>query len=328
MLLLLLEGLKNAADITIVLDERMSLPDGCEFAGRVLHVKPSLLARLRFEWRLRQLITEDNTLLCMGNLPPLFAKKGYQQVFVQNRYLVDDVPLNSFRLPVRMRLMIERWWLRSRSGQVNRFIVQTPTMQQLMLSSLGVVADILPFAASMSDNNWGCSDNKKQYDFLYVASGEPHKNHQRLIEAWVKLAGEHYFPSLCLTLDSKQFPDLCGSIRTQIEEHGLNIWMSGQLSHVEVQSLYWRSAAMIYPSLFESFGLPLIEAVMAGLPILASDMTYVSDVIRPTDQFDPLLSDAIADAVSRFSFQPASLSIDLLSSDEFLKQVFRKDGER
>lgn len=325
LLLSLLEVLKDDADVTFVLDTRMPLPEGANLKGKVYRVKATLFSRLWFEWRLRRFVAPDTLLLCMGNLPPLFAHQGLQQVFVQNRYLIDDVSLASFPLPVRIRLMIERWWLRSRSGYVKSFIVQTPTMQRLIKNVLGVDAEVFPFAAIASDIKLDHSDKSSRYDFLYVASGEPHKNHKRLIEAWILLAEKKIFPSLCLTLDEKRFPDLCVWISAEIKQYHLNISITGECSHNEIRHLYRQSSAMIYPSLFESFGLPLIEAAIAGLPILASNSSYVTDVIRPTDQFDPVFPNSIADAVCRFSFQPASMNVDLLSASEFLQRTFNRD---
>lgn len=63
--------------------------------------------------------------------------------------------------------------------------------------------------------------------------------------------------------------------------------------------MYGQSRAAIYPSLFESFGLPLLEAKEAGLPVLASERDYVRDVIEPNITFDPLSPLSIARAVMR-----------------------------
>jgi len=328
LLLTLLERLKGREDVLFVLDARMQLPESCPLAGQVYRVKATLPARLRCEWRLRGLIKPDTWVLCMGNLPPLIAHQGFQQIFVQNRYLIDHVSLGSFPWPVRLRLTVERWWLRSRAKYVQRFIVQTPSMQRLIRNRLGRDAEVLPFAATKTNiKEQPVSVKGKHYDFLYVASGEPHKNHKTLLEAWIKLAEKDLFPSLCLTLDAACFPELCADISVEIKKYGLNIAMLGACSYAEIQQLYRHSAAMIYPSLFESFGLPLIESVHAGLPVLASKLTYVTDVIRPTDQFDPLSSGSIADAVCRFSFQAASLNIDLLTADGFLQQTFMGGAE-
>ena len=54
---------------------------------------------------------------------------------------------------------------------------------------------------------------------------------------------------------------------------------------------------MIFPSFYESFGLPLIEARQANLPILASDLEYVHEICAPVATFDPTLAESIAEQV-------------------------------
>lgn len=328
LLLPLLQALKNSPDVIFVLDARMILPEDCRLLGDVYRIKPTILSRLWCELRLPFLVTSNMLLLCMGNLPPLFVRHGFQQVFVQNRYLVDDLSLAVFPLSVRIRLTVERWWLRFRFRRIDRFIVQTPTMQRLMKKSFGVDAEALPFVSIEAGKELSCNKDGKRYDYLYVASGEPHKNHKTLVKAWINLAEHGSFPSLCLTLDTKQFSSLCTWISTVIQKHSLNILLIGECSHDKIMHVYSQSSAMIYPSLFESFGLPLIEAVVAKLPVLASNESYVHDVIIPSAVFDATSSNAIADAVRSFDSKSASLSIDLSTANEFLAQVFSKVDKR
>jgi glycosyltransferase involved in cell wall biosynthesis len=58
-----------------------------------------------------------------------------------------------------------------------------------------------------------------------------------------------------------------------------------------------QSEFLIFPSLAESFGLPLLEAANAGCKILAADLAYVYDIIVPTDVFNPLEVESILLAV-------------------------------
>ncbi|MDA9221646.1 glycosyltransferase, partial [Methylophilaceae bacterium] len=81
----------------------------------------------------------------------------------------------------------------------------------------------------------------------------------------------------------------------------------GYLIHSEIIKLYNQSNALIYPSLLESFGLPLVEASQLNLPILASELDYVRDVIDPIEVFDPTSPISISRAVKRFAgfyYQP------------------------
>lgn len=74
----------------------------------------------------------------------------------------------------------------------------------------------------------------------------------------------------------------------------------GQLDTEPLRTLYHQGDALIDASTLESFGLPLIEAKLAGLPVIAPELDYVRDVIVPDQTFDPGSPRSIARAVKRF----------------------------
>ena len=324
LLLPLLLNLENRDDTLFVLDNRLTLPDDWKPEGELMIVKPSIFSRLFMELCLWVKIKPESQLLCMGNLPPLFAWNGKVTVFVQNYYMVNKESLVGLSFIIRNRIRFERLWLRFLASNVNRFIVQTETMAKLLKKTLDRAADVLPFVDLMPINPTKaiCSQTKKQFDFIYVASGEPHKNHKQLLLAWVELTKLNYFPRLCLTVDKHLFPELCEWIDVCVRQHHLQVVIVSNLSQEEVQMLYKKSKVLIYPSKFESFGLPLIEAVSMGLPVLASDLSYVYDVINPSMTFDPLSSESIASSVMNFSNNNASFSVKFYTSQEFLNEVF------
>lgn len=321
LLLPLLDSLANASDVIFILDERLKLPKGFHFEGKVYRVKATVISRLWLEWSLRSLLSPEMLLLSMGNLPPFFAHNGEQHVFIQNRYLIDLLPLDGFSWEERLRIIVERWWLKSRAKYVTSFIVQTDTMRGLLRRSLKKNAVVLPFAGVVETPQIERPFQREyRYDYIYVASGEPHKNHKKLIEAWIDLAEMEAFPSLCLTLKAERFPELCAWIESAIKKYSLKIFVVGEHSHKETMNLYSVSKALIYPSLLESFGLPLIESTMLGLPVLASNSDYVWDVVVPSDTFDPVNAQSIANAVFNFSFRRSTLRVNLLTSRVFLRQ--------
>jgi glycosyltransferase involved in cell wall biosynthesis len=160
------------------------------------------------------------------------------------------------------------------------------------------------------------------HDFVYVSSGEQHKNHRTLLHAWALLADRGCRPSLCLTLDPTQFPDLVNWIKRYSRENDLNILNIGAISFDEVRSLYVNSKALIYPSLFESFGLPLLEASHAGIPVIASELDYVRDLIEPSQTFDPTSAVSIARAVERHLGIPGR-QVHPSTPEEFIDDVFQ-----
>jgi glycosyltransferase involved in cell wall biosynthesis len=224
---------------------------------------------------------------------------------------------------------MERLWLSRKLANVDEFVVQTPSMKRLLeTKNQGEKPiHILPFVAEPNGYMRNVSQEilikEHDFDFLYVASGEPHKNHQKLIQAWCLLAKEGLFPSLCLTLEESRFTKLCRKIDDMRQQHNLQVTNVGNLHHHEILALYAKVGAVIYPSNFESFGLPLIEARQANLPVLAPELDYVRDVIDPEQSFDPYSAVSIARAVKRFMGLDEQV-LPLLDASRFMTSIFKE----
>ena len=329
-LLAALLGITQFNAVFLVTDSRMTFA----VEPKVAHwrkVTPSVQARLQTEFWLSKIATKDDVVLCFGNLPPIFKSRARVVVFLHNRYLVSGMSLTGLSLRTRTRLRLERLWFRHFSRNVDEFLVQTPSMKSALERTLGVACNT---ASSVAINIKPVVDSMAGYarrgeasravfsgsDFVYVASGDAHKNHRHLIDAWCLLAQEGFFPSLVLTIDSGSFADLCNWITEQSRVFKLRISNLGVIGTQEVAELYASSGALIYPSVFESFGLPLIEARQVGLPIIASEMDYVRDILDPADTFDPTSPTSIARAVKRFKGLDED-SLGLLDASGFLAYV-------
>lgn len=326
LLLNLLQALDARGGWFAILDTRIRQSLNLFSHGQALWISPSFFQRIKSEWWLSINVQPNDLLICFGNLPPLFRSRGRVVVFLQNRYLIENVALAGFSMRVRWRIHVERLWFAFRARNADLFVVQSPTMQRLLaaITSSSARTLVLPFVGRSVRS--GLSDaivNRQDQgapDFVYVASGEPHKNHRNLIEAWCILAESGDYPSLALTIDPLAFQDLCRWIDRCTEKHGLRVKNLGFLSAEDIQSLYARSGALIYPSQFESFGLPLVEARQYSLPILASELDFVRDILDPVQTFDPGSPVSIARAVRRFLNMHESRK-QILNASEFLDTI-------
>ena len=316
----LLDALGGRDGLILILDQRLdvTIPPAAE----VWQVPPTVAGRMRVELRLWKMLGEDDTLLSLNNLPPLLARRGRQSVFIQNRYVLDSSQDGALGFPVRLRVWSERLWLRAALSPIHRLLVQTPSMRRQVRVATGYDAEIVPFAKLPVQMEKGVVEQR--VDFLYVASGEPHKNHRNLIQAWILLSEEGCFPSLCLTLDESRFPELFHWIEQMRLRYRLHLENRSELKQGELSTLYASAKALIFPSLFESFGLPLLEAQRAGLPIIASEIDVVRDVVAPVESFDPTSPISIARAVKRF-LGLETPSLPLMGADHFLRLVERGD---
>lgn len=264
-------------------------------------VEPSAASRLAAEFRLRRAAASEDTVLCFHGLPPLLHSPARVVVFQQNRNYLGLNPLSSFAARTALRLAFERQVARRLRHRVQEYIVQTPTMARLLADWHGDAVPprirVLPFADHW--NEPAASAAVPEWDFVYVSDGEAHKNHLRLLQAWQLLADAGLRPRLALTLSARDGA-LAAEVARRREHDGLEVHDLGPMARGEVLALYRRARALIFPSLSESFGLPLVEARRLGVPVLAPELDYVRDVCTPIETFDPMSPLSIARAVRRF----------------------------
>ncbi|HEX3561212.1 MAG TPA: glycosyltransferase family 1 protein [Solirubrobacterales bacterium] len=123
---------------------------------------------------------------------------------------------------------------------------------------------------------------------LYPAQTWPHKNHLRLLEALASIRDEHGV-SIPLVCPGKQ-TDHYRQIQEEIGSLGLEplTRFPGFVSPLELRALYELATGLVFPSLFEGWGLPVCEAFDAGLPVASSTATGLPDVVGDAGlMFDP-----------------------------------------
>lgn len=123
---------------------------------------------------------------------------------------------------------------------------------------------------------------------FYPAHCWPHKNHQRLVEAF-KMVEAELPGDMQLVLTGKQF-DEHHPARQLIEAENLQgrVVHLGYRSPLEIRALYGGAHALVFPSLFEGFGMPVAEALIAGCPVACSNATSLPEIAGDAAlYFDP-----------------------------------------
>jgi len=283
-------------------------------------INNSILGRIKAEINLRITSRKNDIILCFHGLPPLLPVLGKVVIFVQNRHHLETNTLEDFSAKTRIRLIFERLLCRLLRKRVHEYVVQTKSMEIALNKWHGglPVVRVLPLS-KLHEEEPVSMTLKDTFDFVYVADGEAHKNHLNLVFAWVELSQENIFPSLCLTVPKRNKKTL-EQIEANIEKYKLKIRNIGEIPHNEIWSLYRSSKALIFPSTMESFGLPLLEASHAGLPILASEKDFVRDICTPVETFDPQTPLSISHAVKRF-LKIKTQSIQICSPSKFFEEI-------
>jgi glycosyltransferase involved in cell wall biosynthesis len=147
---------------------------------------------------------------------------------------------------------------------------------------------------------------------LYPARTWPHKNHGTLLEALALLRDRHGL-EIGLVCPGAQDEHLA-LLEERVLQLGLcdSVLFPGFISPLELRALYSLATALVYPSLFEGWGLPLSEALWAGVPVACSAIPPLLDVAGGAAlTFDPRSPEQIADTIARL-WRDAHLRADLV----------------
>jgi glycosyltransferase involved in cell wall biosynthesis len=131
-------------------------------------------------------------------------------------------------------------------------------------------------------------DEELEPIILYPARPWPHKNHTRLFEAFESLRETR--PQLRLVLT--------GGGLDRLEPLPEGVESLGSVPAEQLASLYRRAACLVYPSLYEGFGLPVLEAMACGCPVAASNAGAIPEIAGDAAVFfDPTDVEAMAAAM-------------------------------
>jgi glycosyltransferase involved in cell wall biosynthesis len=179
--------------------------------------------------------------------------------------------------------------------RANRVIVISEFVRGRAVALLGLDPDrvrVVPLGLDHAQLAPGAGD--REPFLLYPARRWPHKNHARLFEAFALVREER--PDLRLVLTGGgDFGDVPDGVDAR-----------GHVPWAEVVSLMQRASALVFPSLYEGFGLPPLEAMACGCPVACSSAAALPEVVGDAARlFDPHDPRAIADAVLAVLADPA-----------------------
>lgn len=170
--------------------------------------------------------------------------------------------------------------------RADRVIVLSEFAKRRALATLGLREERVRVVHSGVDHaRFHPGGEQREPFLLYPAKPWPHKNHARLFEAFALLRRER--PELRLVLTGGGF----GSVPDGVEALGI-------VSSDELAVLYRTASAMVFPSLYEGFGLPPLEAMASGCPVACSNAASLPEITGDAARlFDANDASAIADGI-------------------------------
>lgn len=142
------------------------------------------------------------------------------------------------------------------------------------------------------------ADSDAAHPYLLVVGGAyPHKNLDLLLDAWPALSVHHPTLSLVIVGERDVF---MARLEARARTEGLpRVRFTGRIPDHELSRLYTRATALVFPSRNEGFGLPPLEALAHGCPVIASNATSMPEVLGTEGAlfFEPSGTDGILRAI-------------------------------
>lgn len=179
-------------------------------------------------------------------------------------------------------------------------ITATKWIKQDIIKQFGILPSkiaVIPRRSLIFDNHMHI---KKRSGFaFYPAMTFPSKNHLCLLDAVARLRDKKkiILPLICT---GRFYEPHFSKLLQKVEQHKLEgqVYFLGPVSNEMLMLLFNTAKFMVFPSLFEGLGLPLLEAVQQGLPIIASNSTCIPEVLGDAALlFDGNSSDSIFEAL-------------------------------
>lgn len=209
------------------------------------------------------------------------------------------------------RLYVKIMYFFAARGAKKIFTVSSFSKQELMNlynikeSKIIVVSEGIPEMPSVGDdfiNQTLVKFNINQPYFLYIGSWRPRKNILRLIQAFRLFLRKN--PDYLLVLGGGKDTRFI-NLEEEIKKNNLeeNVVLTDFISQEEKVALYKRAQAFLFPSLYEGFGLPVLEAQSLGVPLLTSNISSLPEVAGDGALFvDPYNIESIAEGMEKIAF--------------------------
>ncbi len=300
-----IEKISDSENYIFLIDVRLPIDSSASLKNK-FYINPREKSRIQAYKKAFNLYS-IKTILCFSNVPPPFKIKNCNVVIFFHNALLLKNSLKCYSFFNKIKFKLKREYIKYLNYSSYKWVVQTDTMKNSLYRSIKIFEQnifILPFFES----NLISPSTNKSNKFIYVADAVPQKNHNLLLETWEILAQKfNIYPELLVTINVSYDNPLINKIG-YLNKCGVKIINIGVLPSDLLSEKYKECEFLIFPSLIESFGLPLIEGCENKCKIIAADLDYVYDIVEPSIVFDPFNAEKLANIIFDISERKITLS--------------------
>lgn len=187
--------------------------------------------------------------------------------------------------------------------KANKIIVQTNWMKKALIDAYGAYSNrivVIPPSVKTSDKKISKLEANNRDHFFYPAEPMVYKNIEIIIEATKKLIIKGYNPVVHLTINGSE-NTYAKRIKEEAKNMEDNFKFLGHIPREQVLELL-QKYTLVFPSILETFGLPLLEARISGTCILASDRPFSREILEGYNRvqfFNPFSADELAEKMCK-----------------------------
>lgn len=316
-----LAGLSEDAQCAVLWPGHVSEPHGLGGERCVFHPAPTqrFLSRLYYDqWGIRSVRTRIRADLIHypANIGSLLPMRN-TVLTVHDLCFLHDAAW--FRPD---RAAYYRWTIGRSVRTAERIIADSQATAADLSNLLGVSAkriDVIPLGVGEEFrpiSGESCATVRAWYKlperfFLYVGTIEPRKNLVRLIEAWERIAGKCSADLVIAGRNGWRY----GPIKeaAAASPHAARIHFPGFIAHEDLPTLLSSAETFVWPSLCEGFGLPPLEAMACGTPVVTSNVSSLPEVVGDAAiQVDPADVYALSEAMLKVA-EDSAVREDLIA---------------
>lgn len=282
----------RARKIDFVLLQDIRCSKDFSFLSNRVVLEASIRSRYEFYKKNGKYFT---AILCMANVPPPMRMKAKVYTYFHNINLLKIPQKYSFE--TKLKVLLKKNFIRLLQNNTDSWIVQTNNTENELRKSFDcdnkevLICPFYKLPIGLNDS----SKSKYRNDYVFVGDYSSAKGHDILLRVWAELYENGFNHVLHLTVD-KCHEEFIYKIE-DMKSKGVPVINHGCIPFEEVIDLYKSSKALIYPSLNESLGLGIIEAISAGCDVIASDLPFVYAICSPTCVFNPNDKESIKKAL-------------------------------
>jgi glycosyltransferase involved in cell wall biosynthesis len=273
--------------------------------------------QIGFAWQLYKL-KADLVHFCMTQQPLLYFKKSVTTVHDLTTARYKNPDKNPYIFFIKQQIYkLVIWYASYKSKQiitpsnyVKKDLMNYTKIKSNKITVTYEAADKIQETAKPIKDLVG-----KQF-LMYIGRPNPHKNLWKLIEAFDALKG--MYPNLYLVLAGKIDKNYSDMRRRAASNNIVGIYITDYIEESEVRWLYENCQAYVFPSLSEGFGLPGVEAMAHGAPVVSSNATCLPEIYgKAAEYFDPKDKESLIGALSK-----------VLADDKLKKRLIAKGYEQ